>query len=287
MGSPPVVELAVVELVAVPPPAPVVLLVVELAELLAEELAELLAEELAELLAEELAELLAEELTELLADELAELLAELLVVELVASSPPAPPRPPAPPVPSAPPEPAEPLTAALVTLPPALAEPPVAEPVVPLAVVLLVADTVEPAPAELDDGAPPELAPPPPVLSPSRLAPWAHATSVSSAMAQSAVAPFGHELEALTRLARLPRLPSCGGAPALVDSFPLEPPIRAAPEAVWPSSDAHLTIGRILNTPATARPNPEAERKEVEANSLYGTVWHQQEAGHGNFLPMS
>lgn len=106
-------------------------------------------------------------------------------------------------------------------------------------------------------------------------------------MAQSAVAPFGQELDPLTRLARLPRLPSCGGAPALVDSFSPEPRIRAAPEAIWPSSDAHLAIGRILNTPATARPSPKAERKKVEASSLYGTVWHQQEAGHGNFPSMS
>ncbi|WP_437530818.1 hypothetical protein WME79_00350 [Sorangium sp. So ce726] len=253
------VELAVVELVAVPPPAPVVLLVVEL------ELVELLAEELAELLAEELAELLAEELAELLAEELA----ALLVVELVASSPPAPPGPPAPPVPSAPPEPAELLTAALVTVPLALDEPPVAEPVVPLAVVLLVADTVEPAPAELDDGVPPELAPPPPpVFSPSRLEPWAHATRVRSEMAQSAVVLFGQELDPLTRLTRLPRLPTCASAPALVDVFPLEPRTRVAPEVIGPSSGAHLAIGRILNTPATARPSPRAERKEVEVNSL-------------------
>ncbi|WP_437715004.1 hypothetical protein WMF45_00465 [Sorangium sp. So ce448] len=232
--APPVVELAVVELVALPPPAPVVLLVVELAELLTEELAELLAEELAEALTEELAELLA--------------------VELAASSPPAPPRPPAPPVPSAPPEPDELLTVALVTSPAALDEPLVAEPVE-----LLVADPMEPAPVEeLGEGAPPELAeapPPPPVFSPSRLEPWAHATSVRSEMAQSAVAPFGQELDRLTRLTRLPRLPSCGGAPALVDTFPREPQIRAAPEVIGPSSDAHLAIGRILNTPATARPS--------------------------------
>ncbi|WP_437983776.1 hypothetical protein [Sorangium sp. So ce117] len=248
--TPPVVELAVVELVALPPPVPVVLLVVELAELLAEELVALLVVELAELLAEELAELLAEELAEALA----------------ASSPPAPPRPPAPPAPSAPPEPDELLTVALVTSPAALDEPLVAE-----LVELLVADTVEPAPAELDEGAPPELAeapPPPPVFSPSRLEPWAHATSARSEMAQSAVVPFGQELDRLTRLTRLPRLPSCGGAPALVDAFPLELRIRAAPEVIGPSSDAHLAIGRILNTPATARPSPKAERKEVEVNSL-------------------
>jgi len=40
--TPPLVELAAAELVALPPPVPVVLLVVELAELLAEALAELL-----------------------------------------------------------------------------------------------------------------------------------------------------------------------------------------------------------------------------------------------------
>jgi hypothetical protein len=233
--TPPVVELAVVELVALPPPAPVVLLVVELAELLAEELAEALAEELAEALADALA----------------------------ASSPPEPPRPPAPPAPSAPPEPDELLTVALVTSPAALDETLVAE-----LVELLVADTVEPTPAELDEGAPPELAaapPPAPVFSPSRLEPWAHATSVRSEMAQRAVVPFGQELD---RLTRLPQLPSCGSAPALVDTFPLELRIRAAPEVIGPSSDAHLAIGRILNTPATARPSPKAERKEVEVNSL-------------------
>ncbi|WP_437297130.1 hypothetical protein [Sorangium sp. So ce426] len=248
--TPPVVELAVVELVALPPPVPVVLLVVELAELLAEELAEALVVELAEALVVELVELLAEELAEALA----------------ASSPPAPPRPPAPPAPSAPPEPDELLTVALVTSPAALDEPLVAELVEPL-----VADAVEPAPAELDEGAPPELAaapPPAPVFSPSRLEPWAHATSVRNEMAQSAVVPFSLELDRLTRLTRLPRLPSCGGAPALVDTFPLEPRIRAAPEVIGPSCDAHLAIGRILNTPATARPSPKAERKEVEVNSL-------------------
>ncbi|WP_437972582.1 hypothetical protein WMF04_00390 [Sorangium sp. So ce260] len=117
---PPVAELAVVELVALPPPTPVVLLAEELAEVLAEELAE----ELAEVLAEELAEVLAE------------VLAALLAVELVTSAPPSPP---------APPTPAELLAVVPVTSPPA--------PDVPLVTELLVVDTADPALLELDEDA--------------------------------------------------------------------------------------------------------------------------------------
>ncbi|WP_437822053.1 hypothetical protein [Sorangium sp. So ce1078] len=251
---PPVAELAVVELVALPPPTPVVLL--------AEELAEVLAEELAEVLAEELAEVLAEELAEVLAEELAEVLAVLLAVELVTSAPPSPPAPPAPPTPE------ELLAGVPVTSPPA--------PDVPLVTELLVVDTADPALLELDEDAPLELEVallPPAPPSPPRLEPSAHATSIRREAAERALVPLSQERDSP---ARSQQLPCIGGAPVLVDIFSREPRNHAASDVFGPSSDAHLAIGRILSTPASARPGPKVERKEVETSSLYRSPRHQQ-----------
>ncbi|WP_437734342.1 hypothetical protein [Sorangium sp. So ce1335] len=239
MGPPPV-EALVVVLVA-PPPPPVEALV-ELTELLAVvELAELLAVvELAELLAVVLAELLAVvELTELLA------------VVLVTSAPPSPPAPPAPPKPPSPPVPDE-----LLAVPPPVPDEPLAA-----VVELLVVDTAELVLLELEEVTPTALVLatlPPPVFS-SRLWPSAHAAISRREAAESAVAPPGQELD---RRARSPRPPDGSGAPGRVDALVREPGRLAAPDVVRTSRDAHLGIGRILNTPASARPSPKVERKE-------------------------
>ncbi|WP_236644849.1 hypothetical protein [Sorangium cellulosum] len=263
--APPVVELAVVELVALPPPTPVVALVV------------LLAVVLTELLAVALVVLLVLVL-------LAVVLTELLAVVLVTSAPPSPPAPPMPPAPPSPP--AELLTVVLATPPPEPDVPLVAEPVV-----LLEADAEEPTllelvtPIEVEVGLPP---PPPP--SPPRLEPSAHAASISREAAERALESFDQERDSPTRWLQLP---GRSGAPALVDLFIGKPRLRAASDVFGPSSDAHLAIGRILSTPASAQPCPKVERKEVELWSLTRSpglqqeVWAQGQGYPGTFLLMS